>query len=272
MENKEILNILQKAAGAKFSFNSKGEIWLSGSIAHCSESEGISEEKYINEVYPKMKSLLESIPWTKTVENPRNPKGNEYPEENGWYITMLDCNEHEILVNRFEKGDSGWSFYNKTHVKWWMPLTDELKHGITELVDMITEDRVTFEIAKLLRDKGFPQNIEHDAWYVVKEFSTGCHWNSCTYKVGDITREYDEKCCIVMPTLQMVMKWLREKHNLFVFPFPQMNTNKFWTEIYQLSDNQEWENLYYESIDLQDYSTYEEACEAAIKYCLENLI
>lgn len=134
MENKEILNILQKAAGAKFSFNSKGELWFSGSIAHCNESEGISDEKYNDEVYPKMKSLLESIPWTKTVENPRNPKENEYPEENGWYITMLDCNEHGILVNRFEKGDSGWSFYNKTHVKWWMPLTDELKHEITEII------------------------------------------------------------------------------------------------------------------------------------------
>ena len=70
----------------------------------------------------------------------------------------------------------------------------------------------------------------------------------------------------------MACKWLREEHNLFIFPFPQMNTNKFWTEIYQLSDNQEWENLYCESIDLQDYSTYEEAVEAALKYCLENLI
>ena len=73
-------------------------------------------------------------------------------------------------------------------------------------------------------------------------------------------------------TLQMAMKWLKEVHNLFVFPFPQMNTNKFWTEIYQLSDNQQWENLYCESINLQDYPTYEQACEAAIKYCLENLI
>ena len=153
---------------------------------------------------------------------------------------------------------------NKTHVKWWMPLTDELKHGIAELIDMITEDRVTFEIAKLLRDKGFPQNIEHDAWYVVKEFSTGCHWNSCTYKVGDITREYDEKCCIVMPTLQMAMKWLREVHNIAI--------------------ETEWEHLWYTYIKPmtskssdEDYyqcesSKYEEACEAAIKYCLENLI
>lgn len=73
-------------------------------------------------------------------------------------------------------------------------------------------------------------------------------------------------------TLQTAMKWLREVHNLFVFPFPQMNTNKFWVEIFQLSDNQEWENLYCESIDLKDYSTYEEACDAGIKYCLKNLI
>ena len=280
MENKEILNILQKAAGAKFSFNSKGEIWLSGSIAHCSESKGISEEKYINEVYPKMKSLLESIPWTKTVENPRNPKGNEYPEENGWYITMLDCNEHEILVNRFEKGDSGWSFYNKTHVKWWMPLTDELKHGITELVDMITEDRVTFEIAKLLRDKGFPQNIEHDAWYVVKEFSTGCHWNSCTYKVGDITREYDEKCCIVMPTLQMVMKWLREVHKIHIEIGIGTDVDGnfcYIPAIYDLNNLETIGGKYKESVDADEfdispYMTFEQVELCAIEYCLENLI
>jgi hypothetical protein len=51
-----------------------------------------------------------------------------------------------------------------------------------------------------------------------------------------------------------------------------MNTNKFWVEIFQLSDSQEWVNLYCESIELQDYQTQEEACEAGIKYCFENLI
>ena len=70
----------------------------------------------------------------------------------------------------------------------------------------ITEDYVSFKVAKLLKEKGFDADTEHDMWYVVEKFSTGCQWNSCTYKVGDITREYDGKCCIAMPTLQMAMK------------------------------------------------------------------
>ena len=129
---------------------------------------------------------------------------------------------------------------------------------------MITEDYVSFEVAKLLKEKGFDENCP----YIFHKDTNGlmpCNWHIRN-------SEIDNDWGIALPTLQMAMKWLREVHNLFVFPFPRMNTNKFWAEIYQLSDNQEWENLYCESIDLQEYSTYEEACEAAIKYCLENLI
>ena len=135
---------------------------------------------------------------------------------------------------------------------------------------MLEENYVSFEIAKLLKDKGF-------------DIETYTYWDLTTMtktpKIGieSVSRNWNYKwkpfsLPMSAPTLQMTMKWLREVHNLFVFPFPQMNTNKFWVEIYQLSDNQEWKNLYCETIDLEDYSSYEEACEAAIKYCLENLI
>lgn len=125
---------------------------------------------------------------------------------------------------------------------------------------MITEDYISFETAKLLKEKGFNEltSLSYSLPYGY-ESHIPCSNGVDTDFVSRIT-------------LQMAMKWLREVHNLFIFPFPQRNTNKFWTEIFQLSDNQEWENLYCESIDLQDYQTYEEACEAAIKYCLENLI
>jgi hypothetical protein len=125
---------------------------------------------------------------------------------------------------------------------------------------MITEDYVSFEIAKLLKKKGFDEATLCD--YSDK----GLRW------FNDILVQHNSQGGIACPTLHMTMKWLREVHNLFVFPFPQINTNKFWVEIYQLSDNQEWKNLYCESIDLQNYPTHEKACEAAIKYCLENLI
>jgi hypothetical protein len=132
----------------------------------------------------------------------------------------------------------------------------------------ILEDYVSFETAKLLKKKGFKVETEHELWYVVKEFSTGCHWNSCTYKVGDITREYDEKRCITMPTLQMAMKWLREVHHLHIIP--------------EISDVSRLNPQYYvviwlttpkrESYMLELFDSYEEAVEEGIKYCLENLI
>ena len=130
------------------------------------------------------------------------------------------------------------------------------------------EDYVSFEVAKLLKEKGFDVETEHELWYVVEKFSTGCHWNSCTYKVGDITREYDEKYCIAMPTLQMAMKWLREVHHLHIIP--------------EISDVSRLNPQYYvviwittpkrESYMLELFDSYEEAVEEGIKYCLENLI
>ena len=133
----------------------------------------------------------------------------------------------------------------------------------------ITEDYVSFETAKLLKEKGFDVDTEHEMWYVVEKFSTGCHWNSCTYKVGDITREYDEKCCIAMPTLQMAMKWLREVHQIFIRP----NTSflypiKWYSEIFCYGDNLKTQ----QDVKTECYDSPEESCEAAIKYCLENLI
>jgi len=151
---------------------------------------------------------------------------------------------------------------------------------------MIKEDYVSFETAKLLKEKGFDADTEHNMWYVVEKFSTGCHWNSCTYKVGDITREYDEKCCIVMPTLQMVMKWLREVHSCYIVTYWEFknydeNGNPVFKDIiwsyniaipkYNSARRGDGDYFDIES-EKEDYTTYEEVCEAAIKYCLENLI
>jgi len=130
----------------------------------------------------------------------------------------------------------------------------------------ITEDYVSFEIAKLLREKGFSENTEHEIWYVIKQFSTGCHWNSCTYKVGDITREYNGDCCIPMPTLQMAMKWLREEYRISV-EISALNHNHWIYTIYRLFEEKVNE-LYNDGT----YISYEDATNEALKYCLEHLI
>ena len=123
---------------------------------------------------------------------------------------------------------------------------------------MITEDYVNFEIAKLLKERGFDWNCES------KRF----------YPEPDYDQESPDGVCA--PTLQMGMKWLREVHRLHVevvpkpFSFEHQDIQDGWgCEVMHLSD------LSYDSdyeFFQKKYSTYEQACEAAIKYCLENLI
>lgn len=71
---------------------------------------------------------------------------------------------------------------------------------------MIKEDYVNFEVAVLLNEKGFdvPE-------YIVGHIYTE---NRNIQNVGSI--EYSNADCIAAPTLQMAMKWLREKHNIFI--------------------------------------------------------
>ena len=125
MKTEELLLALKEGANfemTKENFGYSG--W--GNILNFPECKEMSRSEY-NYHYEKKKKLLESLPWTKVVENPRNPKEGEYPTEDGEYITMLDCNEHEVLTNRFR--DGSWLLYHKTHIKWWMlnPLWENKK-------------------------------------------------------------------------------------------------------------------------------------------------
>jgi hypothetical protein len=77
---------------------------------------------------------------------------------------------------------------------------------------MITEDYVSFEIAKLLKEKGFIGlcTAYYDC-FTTDNFHSGYEptdFNSIDIKIRNI---------VAAPTLQMAMKWLREVHNLFIF-------------------------------------------------------
>lgn len=142
---------------------------------------------------------------------------------------------------------------------------------------MATEYYVGFETAKLLDEKGFNWTTEHKIWYVIEQFSTGCHRNSCTYKVGDKTSEYYKKYCISMPTLQMAMKWLKEK-GFYIFSSMEIEYDEdergdkwchnvtYCPEIRRISDGKNMCD------DGTHYCTPEQADEAGIIYCLKNLI
>lgn len=120
MIKKEIFDILKEAANFKIEQCSFGPYGY-GSIAHCPQCKDMNQFEYSLH-YDIMKNLLESLPWEKVIKNPRLPEDNEYPKEDGIYITMMDCNEHEVCTNKFENGKFTWM--NRTHIKWWMKLPE----------------------------------------------------------------------------------------------------------------------------------------------------
>ena len=130
---------------------------------------------------------------------------------------------------------------------------------------MITEDYVSFEIAKLLKEKGFDEDC-HAHWDLTTETKTpkivlsvsSKNWN---YKWNPI------QFPISAPTLQMTMKWLREVHNLYIWIGHTAGKVLSWYyEIHGISDGK------VKYIGGIQCGSYEVACEVAIKYSLEHLI
>ena len=132
---------------------------------------------------------------------------------------------------------------------------------------MITEDYVSFELAQLLKEKGF------DGQCATKYDSNGCIWDNIRYDgifLGNndiFPEEY------LSPTLQMAMKWLREVHNVFIDISSRFSKNADSDVCFSYSCKK-LIDTYKSSYEIGDgeWLNYEEACEAAIKYCLEHLI
>ena len=132
---------------------------------------------------------------------------------------------------------------------------------------MITEDYVSFETAKLLKEKGFNEEV------------------ICYYDDGgslNLNKFVEFQCCnegygsdvFAAPTLQITMKWLREVHHLYIQVMLDSWACGGHMGYYVVIQNtiSDFEMMLQDALDDVFYDTYEEACEAAIKYCLDNLI
>ena len=129
---------------------------------------------------------------------------------------------------------------------------------------MIKEDYVNFDVAVLLNEKGFdvPE-------YIVGHIYTE---NGSIQSVSGV--EYDGVDCIAAPTLYMAMKWLREKHNVHI---EILMTNHSMSEKFDIP------KYYWVAVDaktckwidestvysVKQFDTNEDACNDAIKRCLE---
>lgn len=132
---------------------------------------------------------------------------------------------------------------------------------------MITKDYVSFETAKLLKDKGFDEPCTHFYEFDKKLYNDmGDYFPS-----GMRNSDFDKKSTRAMsaPTYKMVIKWLIEVHHIYASPVQQGNHNDF-------SENYTWivsrDGIIYRNKTVSEKLSYEEACEAAVKYSLENLI
>jgi hypothetical protein len=120
---------------------------------------------------------------------------------------------------------------------------------------MVTEDYISFETAKLLKEKGFDEYCPKSYFKMDK-----------TLKKSGFS-EWEKVNEIKAPTQSLAMKWLREVHTIDIVITPSMFRRKYNVCIYKD------ENLCCVDFDGVTLSpSYEYACEASIKYCLEHLI
>ena len=134
---------------------------------------------------------------------------------------------------------------------------------------MITEDYVSFEIAKLLKEKGFDEQCY--AYYNIFYDNDGKDlklWRKYPHRAQPNTNYLN------VPTLQTAMKWLREEHKLEVRSTYDYDKDSWWGHINPMFEETDGNSDIYQKALRFDYQgkSYEEACDAAIKYCIENLI
>jgi len=137
------------------------------------------------------------------------------------------------------------------------------------------ENYVSFETAKLLKDNGFD-------WSCRARY--GSAGSFCYEKYPIEASGCEMHNCILCPTLQMAKKWLEEVHNLFItieikgdprkedFIYYKWSVAKFCcVKIERIDNGLNTPEDYWLAPEEEDEKP-EYACEAAIKYCLENLI
>lgn len=132
---------------------------------------------------------------------------------------------------------------------------------------MIKEDYCSFEVAKLLKEKGFDETCYACYEYFSSSVTMYSGW-PFEYKGEVVNNSKDRIKC---PTLQMAMKWLREVHNIHIVihPYTEMEGHN-WSFIFDTFAYGCWQEL---GIYITDsWNTYEDAVEAACIYVLKNLI
>ena len=124
------------------------------------------------------------------------------------------------------------------------------------------DTRITFETAKLAKEKGFPQepNRRKVPYYNYKGEFNG--------DVTDFLRKYlreedtSDVESVSAPTQSLLAKWLREKHNIHLIAYKNINI-----------DGYDWCYITTDGItNINSYKTYEEALEVGLQETLKYIL
>lgn len=128
---------------------------------------------------------------------------------------------------------------------------------------MTQEAYVSFEVARLLKEKGFEQNNPDVEMY----YRLSGDMSAVT---GD--EMYNIDSMYAAPTHQMAIRWLREKYKIYISIQPDFPSDKDYEMCWCWSVS----TLHEKCISIKGYQcyikTYEKAVDAALKYTLENLV
>ena len=126
------------------------------------------------------------------------------------------------------------------------------------------DTRITFETAKLVKEKGFPQEtnrLEIPYYNYKGEFKGDVSdWRIRRYLRGEDTSDIE---FVSAPTQSLLAKWLREEHNIIVL-VDYEGIDGYYYKFYSYKEG----NKNYDASD-KNYNTYEEAYEIGLQEALK---
>ena len=125
------------------------------------------------------------------------------------------------------------------------------------------DTRINFETAKLVKEKGFPQEtkrLEIPYYNYKGEFKGDVtDWRIRRYLRGEDTSDIE---FVSAPTQSLLAKWLREEHNIIVL-VDYEGIDGYYYKFYSYKEG----NKNYDASD-KNYNTYEEAYEIGLYQAL----
>lgn len=138
---------------------------------------------------------------------------------------------------------------------------------------MIHEEICTYEVAKLAKEKGFPQQYDSLTHIYGGKGSSNVgidlKYKKCEGTLFDISEWNPCLNDIAAPTQSLLQRWLREEKKIEVYVRHFEATTNFPHHYWDFITDGSGKTL---EVRNEMFTTYELALEDALKYALENLV